>query len=234
MTTADAERASVATRLKSGERITGVAHSGDSVPLLEVCGHLGFDLAIIQDRYEEGARELITAATAAGLPGLVVVDEPDSHLVVRALGAGASGVLLRGVNDPDQLRRVNTAVRVASPVDGPEPPVVLGIELASVEEAAKVPELLALGVLDLVVLETRTLPRDADRTPRGAAALVRSACDSSGTAFGAVVDIRTWTAWVRAAVPVLFIDSTELFYGPATTFMRAARRARRTRSAEVR
>lgn len=80
--------------------------------VIELAGEAGWDCVAIDQQHGLGDNEALvaclTAAKAAGLPGLVRVANNDPGLVGRALDAGAEGVvcpLISGVDDAEALVR---------------------------------------------------------------------------------------------------------------------------------
>jgi 2-keto-3-deoxy-L-rhamnonate aldolase RhmA len=96
-------------RLQRGDVCTGtflLFLSGSDV--VQVFAGLGFDFLIIDMEHSTldlpRARETIQAARACGIAPLVRVSEVQYHLVSRALDAGAEGIVLPRVEDPQQCR----------------------------------------------------------------------------------------------------------------------------------
>lgn len=81
---------------------------------VELAGHLGFDLVIVDTEHGiGGAAELdhhLRAADAACIPALVRLPALDRATVQYALDGGAAGVIVPGVDSPETARR---AVRLA-------------------------------------------------------------------------------------------------------------------------
>jgi 4-hydroxy-2-oxoheptanedioate aldolase len=96
-------------RLQRGDVCTGTfllfLSGGDVVQFF---AGLGFDFLILDMEHSatdfSRARETIYAARGCGIAPLVRVSEVQYHLVSRALDAGAEGIVLPRVEDPQQCR----------------------------------------------------------------------------------------------------------------------------------
>jgi 4-hydroxy-2-oxoheptanedioate aldolase len=92
-------------RLRAKQELLGVIVKMPNHALLEVAGHLGFDLALIDT--EHGAGETadlenhLRAAGSAGLDVVVRVGENHPLPMLRALDAGAQGVVVPHVDTPE-------------------------------------------------------------------------------------------------------------------------------------
>jgi 4-hydroxy-2-oxoheptanedioate aldolase len=91
-------------RLRRGEELVGLIVKMPNHAVLEVAGHLGFDFALIDTEHgAEGTLELenhLRAADSAGLDVVVRVGANDPLPVLRALDAGATGVVVPHVDTP--------------------------------------------------------------------------------------------------------------------------------------
>jgi len=83
--------------------------------LVEVAGHAGFDFVILDTEHgpadSEGLEHLIRAADAAGTTPIVRVTMNDRGLILRALDAGALGVLVPHILSAADARAAVAAVK---------------------------------------------------------------------------------------------------------------------------
>lgn len=108
-------RGELVTRLHGTEdTVYGLVVKMPTPAILEVAGHTGFDFAVIDTEHgmaHGGELEHhLRAADSAGLECLVRVGNHDASEVLRALDAGASGVVVPHVTNPDEAA---AAVRAA-------------------------------------------------------------------------------------------------------------------------
>jgi 4-hydroxy-2-oxoheptanedioate aldolase len=153
-------RAPLKQRLQDGEVCVGTfllfLAGGD---VAQFFAGLGFDFLVVD--MEHGpldlgrARETIQAARACGVAPLVRVAEAQYHLVTRALDAGAEGIVLPRVEDPQQCRDLVRFARY-------QPEGERGLTtFAGHNDFAMVPDIAAFAaarnrdVLLLVQIETR-------------------------------------------------------------------------------
>lgn len=93
---------SLAARLAGGDTVYGVIVKMPSPAVVELVGHCGFDLVVIDT--EHGAADNselehhLRAADSVGVPTLVRVGTNDPLLILRALDAGATGVIVPHVS----------------------------------------------------------------------------------------------------------------------------------------
>ncbi|WP_245980186.1 HpcH/HpaI aldolase family protein [Streptomyces diacarni] len=96
-------------RLAGGERLLGGLLRLPAGPLVEMAGVAGLDFVVID--CEHGPADVvplqqhIQAAAAHGLPVLIRVGTEEPSLVLRALDAGAQGVIVPHVDSADHARR---------------------------------------------------------------------------------------------------------------------------------
>jgi staphyloferrin B biosynthesis citrate synthase len=88
----------VTAKLRAGEPIYGLFVSIPSPALVEIVGCAGYDFAILDTEHTlvspQELENLIRAAEAVGLTALVRVPESDPGAILRALDAGAMGVVV--------------------------------------------------------------------------------------------------------------------------------------------
>jgi 4-hydroxy-2-oxoheptanedioate aldolase len=108
------DRPSLAARIADGGTVHGVIVKMPAPALVELVGHTGFDLVVLDTEHGSADHtELehhLRAADSAGIPALVRVGTNDPLSILRALDAGAAGVIVPHVSDPDDAR---AAVRAA-------------------------------------------------------------------------------------------------------------------------
>ncbi|GAA0730692.1 hypothetical protein Drose_27015 [Dactylosporangium roseum] len=111
---------SLAARLRGRDTLLGLVVKMPAASLIEAAGHLGWDLVIIDT--EHGAADTmqleghLRAADSAGIAAVVRVGSHRPEEILRALDAGASGVVVPHVNTPEQARAVAAAAHY--PPDG--------------------------------------------------------------------------------------------------------------------
>jgi 4-hydroxy-2-oxoheptanedioate aldolase len=96
----DAERA-LCTRLRAGEHLRLLFVKMPAPAEVELAGLTGFDAVILDTEHgtDQHLEEHLRAADAVGLPALVRVPGPDPAPILRALDAGATGIVVAHVTD---------------------------------------------------------------------------------------------------------------------------------------
>lgn len=101
---------SVAARLRAGETLRGLLTKMPAPAVVELGGHAGFDLVVVDTEHgaagPEALEHHIRAADSAGVEAVVRVGTPEPIETLRALDAGASGVIAPHVNDAARARSV--------------------------------------------------------------------------------------------------------------------------------
>lgn len=104
----------LAARIAGGDTAYGVIVKMPSPAVVELVGHAGFDLVVIDTEHGTAdSTELehhLRAADSAGIPALVRVGSNDPLHILRALDAGATGVIVPHVSHADGA---HAAVRAA-------------------------------------------------------------------------------------------------------------------------
>jgi 4-hydroxy-2-oxoheptanedioate aldolase len=104
----------LATRIAGGDTTYGVIVKIPAPALVELVGHTGFDLVVIDTEHgnadDTELEHHLRAADSVGIPALVRVGGNDPLLILRALDAGAAGVIVPHVSDPEDAQ---SAVRAA-------------------------------------------------------------------------------------------------------------------------
>jgi 4-hydroxy-2-oxoheptanedioate aldolase len=97
---------SLADRLRRRDQVVGLIVKMPNPAVVEVAGHLGFDFAVIDTEHGPGeTSELehhIRAADSVGLDVIVRVGANQPLDILRALDAGAKGVIVPHVNTPQE------------------------------------------------------------------------------------------------------------------------------------
>lgn len=105
------ERPCLAERIRAGERLLGLVVKIPGPAVLEIAGHSGYDLVVIDTEHgpadTEALEHHLRAADGAGVPALVRVGGIDPCEILRALDAGAEGIV---------VPRVDTAAQAAAAV----------------------------------------------------------------------------------------------------------------------
>jgi 4-hydroxy-2-oxoheptanedioate aldolase len=104
----------LAARIAGGDTACGVIVKMPAPALVELAGYTGFDLVVIDTEHgsadDTDLEHHLRAAGSAGIPALVRVGSNDPLLILHALDAGAAGVIVPHVSDPEAAR---AAVRAA-------------------------------------------------------------------------------------------------------------------------
>lgn len=97
-------------RLRAGDRLLGAIVKMPAPAVVEIAGHAGFDLIAIDTEHglADGVElhHHLRSAAAAGLPTLVRVGGPHVPEILRALDAGADGVIVPHVTTAAQAEAI--------------------------------------------------------------------------------------------------------------------------------
>jgi 4-hydroxy-2-oxoheptanedioate aldolase len=106
----DAERA-LATRLRAGEHLRLLFVKMPAPAEVELAGLTGLDAVILDTEHgtDQYLEEHLRAADTAGIPALVRVPGTDPAPILRALDAGATGIMVAHVTDAESAERAVTA-----------------------------------------------------------------------------------------------------------------------------
>lgn len=111
--TATDVRPRLAEALASGAELVGVVTKLVAPALVEMCGHAGVDLVVLDTEHGPAdTAELehhLRAADSAGVPALVRVGSGDHREIQHALDAGAAGVVVPHVSDAAAAQRAVAA-----------------------------------------------------------------------------------------------------------------------------
>jgi 4-hydroxy-2-oxoheptanedioate aldolase len=106
---------SLKARLKAGEAVHGLLSPNVEATTLETLGLVGFSLYILDTEHgPAGPREAENAARACEIAGMSLLVRPrslDPKLILQYLDAGAMGIMLPGLREPDEARRLVEAVK---------------------------------------------------------------------------------------------------------------------------
>jgi 4-hydroxy-2-oxoheptanedioate aldolase len=103
----------LAQRLRAGETLAGLIIKMPGAATIEMAGHSGFDLVVIDT--EHGAGDVLDlehhlrAADSVGIPALVRVGSRAPIEILRVLDAGATGIIVPRVTDAATVRKVVSA-----------------------------------------------------------------------------------------------------------------------------
>lgn len=115
MTTTDTpSKVTLAERLRGHEQLVGLILKMPNPAVIEIAGHLGFDLVLIDTEHGAGETDELEhhlrAADSAGIDVVVRVGANDPLQVLRALDAGAQGIIVPHINTAaDALAAVRSA-----------------------------------------------------------------------------------------------------------------------------
>lgn len=104
-------------QIAGGEVVVGMFALLSSAPVVEIIGHAGFDAVVIDTEHAPGSSYgadlagLVRAADAAGVASLVRTTENRDGMILKALDAGAQGVLVPHVRTAEEARRAVEAAR---------------------------------------------------------------------------------------------------------------------------
>ncbi len=100
-------------RLAAGDRLLGVLLRIPAEELVEMCAVAGFDFVLIDGEHGPAdlvpLRQHLAVAAAYGVPTLVRVGTAEPALVLRALDAGAAGIVAPHIDTPAQARALVAA-----------------------------------------------------------------------------------------------------------------------------
>jgi 2-keto-3-deoxy-L-rhamnonate aldolase RhmA len=102
-------------RLRAGETLIGTFANLGSAIAAEICGAAGFDWVLVDLEHGSGSEPTLPgqlqAIAATPATSLVRVESHDRARIVRALDAGAAGVMVPRVDAPEQARAAVAATR---------------------------------------------------------------------------------------------------------------------------
>lgn len=96
----------LAARLRAGEGLAGVILKMPAPALVEVAGHVGFDMIVLDTEHGPSGGGILEhhlrAAAAARIPAVVRVAANDPAYILQALDGGAAGVIIPHVDSAEQ------------------------------------------------------------------------------------------------------------------------------------
>src|SRR5262245_37738773 len=104
-------------QIAAGEVVVGMFALLSSAPVVEIIGEGGFDAVLIDTEHAPGSaygadlEGLVRAADAVGMASLVRTTENTHGMILKALDAGAQGVLVPHVRTAEEARRAVGAAR---------------------------------------------------------------------------------------------------------------------------
>jgi 4-hydroxy-2-oxoheptanedioate aldolase len=102
-------------KIAAGQVAYGVWADVFDADLIELCGYLGYDYAVLDAEHTDldpgQAKLLIRACEVAGMVPIVRVPEINEHAILRYLEIGAVGIYVPHVNTADEARAVVDAVK---------------------------------------------------------------------------------------------------------------------------
>ncbi|MGA7990100.1 MAG: aldolase/citrate lyase family protein [Thermoanaerobaculia bacterium] len=102
-------------RLAAGEAVHGLLSPNVEATTLETLGLVGFSFYILDTEHgPAGPREAEEAARACDVTGMTLLVRPrglDPKLILQYLDAGAMGIMLPGLRETDEARRLVEAVK---------------------------------------------------------------------------------------------------------------------------
>jgi 4-hydroxy-2-oxoheptanedioate aldolase len=105
----------VKTKLKRGEVVYGLLTPHYDPSIVETLGHLGFEVYFLDCEHGAGgpqqAEDVARACETVGMVPMARVRSADPKLVLQFLDAGVMGVMLPGVLDAGDVRRLVEAVK---------------------------------------------------------------------------------------------------------------------------
>lgn len=106
-------RPDLAPRLRAGEGLTGMVLKMPAPALVELAGHIGFDLIVLDTEHgpADGSmlEDHLRAAASAGIPAIVRVTGNNPAQILHALDGGAAGIIVPHVDTADQAAAAASA-----------------------------------------------------------------------------------------------------------------------------
>ncbi len=102
-------------KLKAGEAVYGVFAPNCDPSLAEVIGHLGFDYCMMDFEHGAGgpmeAENIVRACETVDLTPLARVRSINSKLILQFLDTGVMGIMMPGITEADEVKRLVEAVK---------------------------------------------------------------------------------------------------------------------------
>jgi 4-hydroxy-2-oxoheptanedioate aldolase len=105
----------IRTKLKNGEPVYGMLTAVYDPSVVEMVGHLGFELYMADCEHGAGGpvevEHLVRACETVGLTPLARVRSTDPKLILQFLDVGVMGIMMPGIRNADEVKRLVEAVR---------------------------------------------------------------------------------------------------------------------------
>ncbi|HEX9988671.1 MAG TPA: aldolase/citrate lyase family protein [Chloroflexia bacterium] len=102
-------------KLKKGEPVFGLLSPNYDPSLAEVLGHLGFDCYMVDCEHGNGGpmevEHMVRACETVGVTPLARVRSTDPKLLLQFMDTGLMGVMMPGIIDADDVKRLVEAVK---------------------------------------------------------------------------------------------------------------------------
>jgi 4-hydroxy-2-oxoheptanedioate aldolase len=208
-----------------GRPTIGLWHRIGTAQAAEIVGRAGFDWVCIDAQHgmigESEVRTMLAGLTKAGCPALVRSPWHDPGFAMRALDAGAHGILFPTVGDADEVRRVVGACKYppigyrswaalglgGADTEAANETTMCGVMIETVSAVDAIDEIVAVDGLGFVFVGPDDLAISLGRSPTteptdeivlAAIERVRSCCVESGLPVGiycgSVAMVRWWGA----------------------------------------
>lgn len=103
------------TKLKAGEAVFGVFAPNSDPSMAEILGHLGFDYVMMDFEHGAGgpreAEAMVRACETVGITPMARVRSIDAKLILQFVDTGVMGVMMPGISEPDEVKRLVEAVK---------------------------------------------------------------------------------------------------------------------------
>ena len=208
----------LAARLRAGEHLRLLFVKMPCPAEVELAGEVGFDAVIIDTEHgtAEGLEHHLRAADAAGIPALVRVPTADPGTILRALDAGAVGIVVAHVTDAAVARGIVAAahypprgrrglalttragrfgtVSLSEHLARAAEETVVVVQIEDADAVQRSADILSVVGVDAVLIGVTDLsaslghPTDAQHADvGGAVAEIRAAAQASGVSIATVV-----------------------------------------------
>jgi 4-hydroxy-2-oxoheptanedioate aldolase len=102
-------------KLKAGQAVYGVFAPNCDPSMAEVIGHLGFDYVMMDFEHGAGgpveAENIVRACESVGITPLARVRSADPKLILQFMDTGVMGVMMPGITEADQVKRLVDAIK---------------------------------------------------------------------------------------------------------------------------
>ena len=102
-------------KLRTGEPVYGIFAPNSDPSVAEVIGHLGFDLCMMDFEHGAGgplyAENVVRACETVGITPMARIRSIDPKLILQYVDAGVMGVMMPGITEADEVKRLVDAVK---------------------------------------------------------------------------------------------------------------------------